>query len=226
VARPAVYSPWGTSRMAVLAMTDPHYHGHRQCEEARIRDNSFTEDEVVLCAYAALHDGNEFGGIDGVHRWTNHSTSSISMKIRNIAAMLEQDGLPRNHGPVSKAASKSGEGYLHERPLAGSFMGLLLKPSGLHLHTRKRDEFAASGRIFSPLNRHGVLHGLDCHYATLANRLRGIALISFLDCVAQVIPTEKNPQQCDETGRWNHLCCFIPCTLARRRVRRDVGWQE
>jgi hypothetical protein len=202
VARPAVYSPWGTSRMAVLAMTDPHYHGHRQCEEARIRDNSFTEDEVVLCAYAALHDGNEFGGIDGVHRWTNHSTSSISMKIRNI------------------------EGYLHERPLAGSFMGLLLKPSGLHLHTRKRDEFAASGRIFSPLNRHGVLHGLDCHYATLANRLRGIALISFLDCVAQVIPTEKNPQQCDETGRWNHLCCFIPCTLARRRVRRDVGWQE
>ncbi len=25
-----MHSPWGPSRMAVLTMTDPHYHGHRQ----------------------------------------------------------------------------------------------------------------------------------------------------------------------------------------------------
>jgi hypothetical protein len=61
-----------------------------------VRRNSFTEDEVVLCAFAALHDENEFGGIGGVHRQTNHCTSSIRIKIRNNAAVLEQDGLPQN----------------------------------------------------------------------------------------------------------------------------------
>jgi hypothetical protein len=91
-------------------------------------------------------------------------------------------------GSIKDAASESIESHLHDRPLAKSFLGLLLETSGLRTDTRERDEFAASGRIFSPLNRHGVLHGLDSDYATEANSLRGIALISFLDWVSQAGP--------------------------------------
>ncbi len=91
-------------------------------------------------------------------------------------------------GSIKKAASRAIESHLQKRPLAKSFLELLLKASGLRLDTRKRDELATSGLIFSPLNRHGVLHGLDCEYATEANSLRGIALIDFLEWVAKAIP--------------------------------------
>lgn len=94
-------------------------------------------------------------------------------------------------GSIRNAASNSIERHLEDRPLVKSFLGLLLETSGLRTDTDERDEFAATGHIFSPLNRHGVLHGLDLDYATEANSLRGIALISFLDWIAQTIPTNE-----------------------------------
>lgn len=89
-------------------------------------------------------------------------------------------------GPISKAADHLIKGNLSSRPLAKSFLGLLLEASGLRLDTQERDRLIASGQLVSPLNRHGVLHGLDCDYATNANSLRSIALIGFLDWVADV----------------------------------------
>jgi hypothetical protein len=94
-------------------------------------------------------------------------------------------------GSISKAASRAIENHFQERPLAKSFLGLLLKPSGLRINTNKRDKLATSGSILSSLNRHGVLHGLDCDYATESNSLRGIALISFLEWVARVTPMKE-----------------------------------
>jgi len=88
---------------------------------------------------------------------------------------------------IKKAASKAIDNHLKYRPLAKSFLGIFLKASGLEKR-RKRDKLATSGFIFSPLNRHGVLHGIDCDYANEANSLRGIALINFLEWVAGVIP--------------------------------------
>jgi hypothetical protein len=87
-------------------------------------------------------------------------------------------------GSIRKAASRVITKDLHQRPLAKSFLGLLLETSGLRLDTHKREEL-------SSLNRHGVLHGLDCDYGTEANSLRGIALISFLEWVAKVIPLKE-----------------------------------
>lgn len=58
--------------------------------------NYYIEAEIILCAYAALYDENEFGGVDGVHQLTRRSPSFISMKIRNIAAKLEEEGIARN----------------------------------------------------------------------------------------------------------------------------------
>ncbi len=92
-------------------------------------------------------------------------------------------------GSIKNAVGESIEkGNLHKRPLAKSFLDLLLNPSGLQLNTDHRDEIKTSGQIFSPLNRHGVLHGIDCNYAIEGNSLRGIALISFLEWVDLIIP--------------------------------------
>jgi hypothetical protein len=91
-------------------------------------------------------------------------------------------------GSIKQAASRIIESNFQKRPLAKSFLGLLLEASGLKSDTREREEL-------STLNRHGVLHGLDCDYATEGNSLRGIALISFLEWVAEVIPIkEESPK--------------------------------
>jgi hypothetical protein len=71
--------------------------------------NSFTEEEIILCAYAALYDEKEFGGIEGVHRLTKRPTSSVSMKIRNIVAMLDEDNLPRNQSFTPLTGTAQGQ---------------------------------------------------------------------------------------------------------------------
>jgi len=53
--------------------------------------NLFTRDEVVLCAYVAMHGRKDFSE-DLVVRVTNRSLASVRMKIQNIAAMLREEG--------------------------------------------------------------------------------------------------------------------------------------
>jgi hypothetical protein len=72
-------------------------------------------------------------------------------------------------------------------PLAGSFLGLLIEVSGLRMDTKKRDELEGSGVSISPLNRNGVLHGIDCDYGSESNSLRSIALLSFLSEADNII---------------------------------------
>ena len=57
--------------------------------------NSFTPDEIALCAYAAMYDARDFGGVERIERLTHRSSASIKMKIRNIAAMLDEANIPR-----------------------------------------------------------------------------------------------------------------------------------
>lgn len=90
-----------------------------------------------------------------------------------------------------KASHLIDDEQLSRRPLAKSFLGLLLRASGLGLSTRERNGRAASGQTFSPLNRHGVLHGLDCDYPTETNGLRAIALIDFFAWVGAVLHTTQ-----------------------------------
>lgn len=60
-----------------------------------MRGLPFTQDEITLCTYAAIYDEQDFGGINAICRLTDRSRSSIDMKIRNIAAMLDEEGIPR-----------------------------------------------------------------------------------------------------------------------------------
>jgi len=61
-----------------------------------MRRNSYTDNEIVLCTYAALYDEYDFGGVEAISRLTGRSVGSIKMKIQNIAAMLDEEGIPRN----------------------------------------------------------------------------------------------------------------------------------
>ena len=55
----------------------------------------FTRNEVVLCAYAARFDGADFGGVEAIHALSLRSRDSILLKILNIAAMLDEEGVAR-----------------------------------------------------------------------------------------------------------------------------------
>ena len=57
--------------------------------------NYFTPDEITLCAYAAMYDVRDVGGLSGIERLTHRSPASIKMKIQNMAAMLDEAGIPR-----------------------------------------------------------------------------------------------------------------------------------
>ena len=55
--------------------------------------NRFSHEEIILCAYAARFDGRDIGGIDAIHGIGARSRASIRMKIKNIAAMLDEEGI-------------------------------------------------------------------------------------------------------------------------------------
>jgi len=65
----------------------------------------YTMDEVTLCTYAAKYDEHDFGGKEKIafleHDPTQRrSIASITMKIQNIASMLDEHGIER-HSNVS-----------------------------------------------------------------------------------------------------------------------------
>lgn len=54
-----------------------------------------TPEELVLCTYAARYDASDFGGVDLIYALGYRSAASIKMKIQNIAAMLDEERIPR-----------------------------------------------------------------------------------------------------------------------------------
>lgn len=58
-----------------------------------VRRNFFTENEIVLCAYIARFGRDKFDE-PAIHRWCSRSLDSIKLKVRNIAAMLDEEGYP------------------------------------------------------------------------------------------------------------------------------------
>jgi len=63
----------------------------------------YTKNEIILCTYAALYGEADFGGIEKIESLENRSTKSIKMKIQNIVAILDEDGIERysNVSPLS-----------------------------------------------------------------------------------------------------------------------------
>lgn len=104
------------------------------------------------------------------------------MALEILGAFLFTD----NKGKIAEKANKVIKDKFEQRALAKSFLGLLIESSGLRVSTYERDNQNAKGFSISSLNRHGVLHGIDCDYPKECNSLRAIALIDFLNWVHEI----------------------------------------
>ncbi len=69
----------------------------------------------------------------------------------------------------------------------------LLRRGSLQVQTSVRDQKQASEPRYGPLNRHGVLHGVDADYATEANSLRAVLLIDHLIDTARLLGRGPRP---------------------------------
>ena len=63
------------------------------------------------------------------------------------------------------------------------FLRPLVRHSALEENTQSRDSQPRTNESADPLNRHGVLHGIDLTYATELNGLKTVALLDFLEWV-------------------------------------------
>lgn len=73
------------------------------------KKNAFTRDEIVLCIYAARYDIAEIGGLDAIHSMRMRSPSSIRMKIQNIVAMCDEEGISRSSNEHALSGLPTGE---------------------------------------------------------------------------------------------------------------------
>jgi hypothetical protein len=71
--------------------------------------NLYTRDEVVLCTYAARFEGHDIGGVEAIRRLCGRSALSITAKIQNIAAMLDEHGIPRDNRIAPLTGRPAGE---------------------------------------------------------------------------------------------------------------------
>jgi hypothetical protein len=56
---------------------------------------TYTEREIILCTYVAMY-GYGFFDEKSISKFGDRSRSSIKMKIQNIAAMLDEEKIPRS----------------------------------------------------------------------------------------------------------------------------------
>ena len=55
------------------------------------RGTPYSEPEIILCTYIARFGRDTFDECD-IHKWCSRSLGSIKLKVRNIAAMLNEEG--------------------------------------------------------------------------------------------------------------------------------------
>lgn len=70
-------------------------------------------------------------------------------------------------------------------------MAPLYDGASIGLPTWDRNQRRTTDPLFGPLNRHGVLHGLDTDYGTEGNSLRAILLLEFVLSVESVLEDDR-----------------------------------
>lgn len=71
----------------------------------------FSNEELILCIYAARYDVLDIGGIEAIQGIHSRSYASIKLKIQNIVAMLDEEGVSRTnseHALTGLPAGKKG----------------------------------------------------------------------------------------------------------------------
>ena len=175
--------------------------------------NEERTDEIEKFMISHVRDAAETIACDSQNNWPQRApiladafnAHSRQQYTLSIPAMLAQaDGVALEilgsflftsyRGKIADGVSTVTErDFSTVRLLGPLFLGLLLEPSGLGMPTSERDEQLRDGKPVAPLNRHGVLHGIDCDYATEPNSLRAISLLGFLGWVHNAtIPGERD----------------------------------
>jgi hypothetical protein len=83
-------------------------------------------------------------------------------------------------GKIKEKAQQFIDEELKDNALVSSFVGILVENPGMRIPTDERDKQRNQGTLSCPLNRHGVMHGIDIDYPTENNSLRAVSLISLL----------------------------------------------
>lgn len=117
------------------------------------------------------------------HKERKYSLSIPTMlaQIDGIChSILEVHIFTKHNGDISEKVKELISSGEVNTPLAIAFLDLIMEPSSVMTNTKKRDERQKNDPDYGPINRHGILHGIDLDYSTETNGLRSIALISFL----------------------------------------------
>ena len=57
--------------------------------------NLFTQEEITLCTFVAIYGPDDLVRMEDIHKLKGRNLTSIDLKIRNIAAMLDEKGIRR-----------------------------------------------------------------------------------------------------------------------------------
>jgi len=68
----------------------------------------YTEDEIILCAYAAIYNAEALGGVEIICNLTGRSVSSVLMKIRNIISILDVKGVIHSNSMTGLTGQTTG----------------------------------------------------------------------------------------------------------------------
>ena len=157
-------------------------------------------------AFKALHDGMYTVSIptmlaqaDGIASEILQLTGTNSIfSKRTDAKQALQDRLPRPDDAIeSLLLDLDLPDDVIESLLLDSVTAILLQaltsPTSVAQRTDIRDEKRAQDPRYGPLNRHGVLHGIDTDYATEPNALRSVMLLDYLVWVKESLDAHAGP---------------------------------
>jgi hypothetical protein len=102
----------------------------------------------------------------------------VTHEVLGVSAFgKKKDGKPKTASFADERVSKAGSGATVDWLLID--LDPLRYGSTLLMSTPERNARRATDPTFGPLNRHGVLHGLDVGFGTRENSLRAFAALGY-----------------------------------------------
>jgi hypothetical protein len=114
----------------------------------------------------------------------------ITYEVLGVSAFGKKDGKPKTAPFADDRISKAGSGAAVDWLLID--LAPLQHGSTLLISTPERDARRTADPSFGPLNRHGVLHGLDTGFGTRENSLRAFAALGYFVGLRELLDRPVN----------------------------------
>jgi hypothetical protein len=114
----------------------------------------------------------------------------VTQEVLGVPAFGKDHGKPRTAPFAEERISKAGSGASVDWLLIDLLP--LQEGSTLLISTPERDARRAADPSFGPLNRHGVLHGLDVNFGTRENSLRAFAALGYFVGLRELLDLPLN----------------------------------